>query len=127
MERKDFEGHSDRDILIDLAVGVAVLEERTENLRRKVQLIENNMLDTTKRVMAEVKTSASDIMEMKADIKDMESNVMLMVKEIKLTAKKEDVEIIKKYMDFWKPLNFVSQEQVEKIVREILEEHQQKI
>ena len=32
MERKDFEQKSDRDILIDLAVGVAVLDERTDNI-----------------------------------------------------------------------------------------------
>jgi len=43
-----------------------MLEERNENLRKKIALVENNMLDTNKKVMVEVKTSASDLIEIKA-------------------------------------------------------------
>jgi len=103
-----------------------MLEERNENLRKKIALVENNMLDTNKKVMAEVKTSASDLIEIKSDIKDIEAKMMLLIKEINLLAKKEEVAIIKKYMEFWQPLNFVTPTQVEKIVKEMLEEHLEK-
>lgn len=103
-----------------------MLEERNENLRKKISLVESNMLDTNKKVMAEVKTSASDLIEIKSDIKDIEAKMMLLIKEINLLAKKEEVDIIKKYMEFWQPLNFVTPTQVEKIVKEMLEEHLEK-
>lgn len=103
-----------------------MLEERNENLRKKISLVESNMLDTNKKVMAEVKTSASDLIEIKSDIKDIEAKMMLLIKEINLLAKKEEVDIIKKYMEFWRPLNFVTPTQVEKIVKEMLEEHLEK-
>ena len=55
----------------------------------------------------------------------MEAKINLLIKEITLSAKKEDVAVIKKYIEFWQPLNFVTPTQVEKIVREILEEKTQ--
>ena len=96
-------------------------------MKKKMQLIENNVLDSTKKINAEVRTSTSDLVNAKEDIKDMESKLILMIKEINLLAKKEDVDVITKYMEYWQPLKFVTPTQVEKIVREILEEERQNL
>ena len=36
-------------------------------------------------------------------------------------AKKDDVQVMKKYLELWEPIHFVTQEQVEKIVQDMLE------
>ena len=42
----------------------------------------------------------------------------LIIKELKLTAGKEEVLILKKYIDLWNPMNFATQRDVERLVEE---------
>jgi hypothetical protein len=42
----------------------------------------------------------------------------LIIKELRLTAGREELETLKKYVDLWSPMNFVTQRDVERIVEE---------
>ena len=44
------------------------------------------------------------------------------IKELELLAKKDDVEVIKKYLNYWEPMKFIQASQVEKVVKELLSE-----
>jgi len=49
-----------------------------------------------------------------------EDRILMIVKELKLTARKEDIAVMKKYVELWNPMRFATKEQVENIVKEAL-------
>jgi len=108
--------------LTNISRRLKILEERHENTRRHINFLEQNMQDMQKRLSDELKTSKWEIGEMHKAIKDMQDKQFLIIKEIKLTASKDEVEILKKYLHLWEPLNFLTRSQVEKITKELLDE-----
>ena len=46
----------------------------------------------------------------------------MIIKELKLCSKSEDLTVLKKYIDLWDPVRFVTQNEVEKIIEEKIEE-----
>jgi hypothetical protein len=52
----------------------------------------------------------------------MENRIIMIIKELRMSAKKEEVDGLKKYVELWEPVKFVTQNQVEKIVEEKVEE-----
>lgn|SRR3989338_2859434 len=102
-----------------------LLEDRTQNLRQKVQLTDQNMLDNQRKLLTEIKTNADDIAEMKHQIQEVENKIVMLIKELRMCANKEDVDIMSKYLEFWQPQTFVTREQVEKIIQEMLHNYTQ--
>jgi hypothetical protein len=97
------------------------LEERTANLVRKGQIDEQNMLSGNKKVAEEIKALISDISEIKKMNNETHEHIRQIAEELRRCAKKEDVKVLQKYMDLWEPLNFVTRNEVEKIIQEILD------
>ena len=92
-------------------------------MRQKVQLLDQNALEMYKKLLAEIQTNSDDVKELKRIMSDLQNKILLLIKELRLSAKKEDVDVMIKYMDLWQPQNFVTREQVEKIVHELLEQY----
>lgn len=106
-----------------LARRMRVIEEQTTNLRRKTQVMEQNMLRYNKKNLTDIKMINSDINDLKQMINDIDNKILLFIKELKLCAKKEDVNFLQKYVTMWEPIRFVTRNEVEKIVRDILDEN----
>jgi hypothetical protein len=104
------------------ATRIRSVEERINNLRRSFQLNEQNVLDVNKKVNEELSTMSSDILDLKREISGIKNKMELIIKELMLTAKKEDVDVINKYLDLWKPVDFVTHNEVRKIVKQLLYE-----
>jgi len=110
-----------------LSTRLRVSEERYTDLRRKIQLIEQNMLAHHKKNQTELKTLQNDILEMKRSLRETQDRLVMAIKEIQLTARKEDVDVMRRYVEMWDPIRFVSMEQVEKIVDEKLKSHHEEM
>ncbi|MEM4282175.1 MAG: hypothetical protein QW559_02105 [Candidatus Woesearchaeota archaeon] len=113
-----------REELLSLSTRLRVSEERYVDFRRKLQLLEQNLLSNHKRVMEEIKLLLSETTELKKKIDEIENKLLLIVKELQLTAKREDVEVMKKYFELWSPVSFATISQVEKMIAEALQERQ---
>ncbi|MBI2129115.1 hypothetical protein HYU07_02655 [Candidatus Woesearchaeota archaeon] len=98
-----------------------ILEEGYINLRKKVQVSDQNMLSSNRKIAEEIKTINADIMDMKHEIADVKEKMLEVIKELKSSAKEEDVKVLEKYIELWQPLNFVTRNEVKKIVKEILD------
>ena len=109
----------------NLSRRMRLLEESFANLRRSLQLTEQNMLSKNKSFSTEIRTTASDIGDIKKELNDVKEKIMEIVSELETTAKKEEVKILEKYINMWNPVKFVSQNEVEQIVKEILEKNRQ--
>ena len=110
----------------NLSRRLRLLEESFGNLRRSLQLTEQNMLSKNKSFSTEIRTTASDIGEIKKELNDVKEKILEMVSELETNAKKEEVKILEKYINMWNPIKFVTQNEVEQIVKEILEKNKQK-
>jgi len=114
------------DEVTNLSTRLRVLEERSTNIKKKQELIEQNMLSHRKRYAEEIDLLKDEMDEVKRTIAEIENRIIMLIKELRMSAKKEDVDSLMKYIELWEPVKFVTQNQVENIVREIIEEEKGK-
>jgi len=76
--------------------------------------------------MEEIKSLRSDFTEMKRTIQHVEDRIITVIKELRLMASKENVDVIKRYIELWNPVKFVSQDQVEKMIEEKMSKPEEK-
>jgi predicted nucleic acid-binding Zn-ribbon protein len=100
-----------------------MLEERYSSIQKKNQLTDQNMLANQKKVSTEIKTINMEIDEIKADLAKLKETLSLVIQELKECAKKEDIAVLEKYLSLG-AVKFVTQNQVERIVRDILDSSQ---
>ena len=97
-----------------------LLEEGSTNLRRFFQMTEENMISKHKHFSAEIKTINSDTIEIRKEIQELRDKLGLVIKELQSVARKEDVKVLEKYINLWNPIKFVTQNEVEEIIHEVL-------
>ncbi len=106
--------------VVDINRSLKIIEERYTNLRRKLQITEQNMIELNKRISSELKTLSSEISDVKKEV----NNVMMTLREIsdelKKCAKKDELRLIDRYISFWEPVNFIRREEAEKIINELM-------
>ena len=98
-----------------------LLEEGFTNLRRFFQVTEENIIAKNKHYSAEIKTITSDITEIRKEIQELRDKFILVVKELQSAARKEEVKVLEKYIHLWNPVKFVTQNEVEQIINEVIE------
>lgn len=100
-----------------------LLEEGFTNLRRFFQVTEENMVAKNKHFSAEVKTLTSDINEIRKEIQELKDKLLLVIRELQTVARKEEVKVLEKYINLWNPIKFVTQNEVEQIINDVLEKN----
>ncbi|MBN2566971.1 hypothetical protein JXB02_02700 [Candidatus Woesearchaeota archaeon] len=105
----------------DLLRRMRIMEERYTNLQRKLQVTEQNMINQHRTALDEIKTANLDIQELRRDIIDLREKMKVIIQELRTCAKKDNVTILKKYIEMWEPINFVTQREVERIVEQEVE------
>ncbi len=99
-----------------------LLEEGVTNMRRFFQITEDNSIAKNKHYSAEIKTLASDISEIRKEVQELKDKLLLVIKELQVVARKEEVKVLEKYINLWNPVKFVTQNEVEQIISEVLEQ-----
>ena len=97
-----------------------ILEESITNIRGALQVTEQNMLGKNKMFATEIRTLTSDIGDIKTEISEIKERIVDMVNELKEAAKRDEVKVLEKYINFWNPVKFVTQNEVEALVKEII-------
>ena len=98
-----------------------VLEEKNDNLRNKLQVSDQNIIDDRKKVKDDVTIIHQELDELKHDLSELKDKFKLMIKEIQGLAPNEDLQTLKKYIEYWDPIKFVTRVEVKKIVKDELE------
>lgn len=99
------------------------IEGKLNTFRREFALFKEDTAKKYVQLAKEIKTINDDLLELKRENEKTREKIELIIKELKLTAGKEEVLTLKKYLELWNPLNFVSQRDVERLVEEKLREN----
>lgn len=97
-----------------LYVWVKGLETKVNNLLREVDLIKNDFIKKSNNYRKEIKSLSEELLEVKHAQEKTSQKMELMIKELKRTAGLEEVETLKKYIEFWNPLTFVTQKDLQR-------------
>lgn len=97
-----------------------LVEETSTNIRRALQVTEQNMLSKNKTFSTDIRTITSDISDIKTEIAEIKERILELIKELKEAAKRDEVKVLEKYINFWNPVNFVTQNEVEGLVKEFI-------
>lgn len=95
-----------------------LLEERYQQLRENMELLNENMIGEYKQLKKDTKSIEGDIKEIKKDVYEIKNAIDHIVKEIVLFARKDTVKILEKYINMWNPMNFVTEDEVIRIIKE---------
>lgn len=97
-----------------------VLEEHYSTLNRRAQLTDQSLIRVNKRLSEEIRILNSDVSEIKMSIDEIKDKVLLIIKEVKSSPRREEFEILRKYIEMWQPVNFVTQKEIESIVEDVV-------
>ena len=104
-----------------LYVWVKGLESKVNNLLREVDVLKNDFINRANKLNKDFKTLNDDMVELRHEQEKMDQKIVLIIKELKQTAGMEEVTTLKKYLEFWNPLNFVTQKDLEKAIESKLQ------
>jgi hypothetical protein len=99
-----------------LYVWIRALEGKVNNLLREVEVLKNDFTRKQSELGKDVKMVNDDFLELRHQQEGMLQKMDLVVKELRKTAGMEEVQVLKKYLELWSPLNFVTQRDVERMV-----------
>jgi len=108
------------DNMNELGRRLRTLEGRYTDLQTKSQLMEQNMLGSHKRLLSEIKSTNLDIREVKKELQEIKERLLSLITELQSCAKKEEVKVLQKYIHLWEPMNFVTRNEIQEVVEEIL-------
>jgi hypothetical protein len=117
----EFESGDLNSLVRDLMRRVRVIEERYSSVRRNIQVNEQNMIGMSKSITTEVRTANNEMLLLKQEVHDLREEMRLMVNELKQTVKKDELKTLQKYIQLWEPLNFVSHDEMQRYVDQVLE------
>jgi hypothetical protein len=99
-------------IITDLDRRLRILEERYSNVRKKLQLTDQNILESERGFVKELRVVNDDTLKLRKQVNDYSEKISIFDDEINQAAKKTDVKLIEKYLDLWNPRNFVTRKEL---------------
>jgi hypothetical protein len=93
---------------------VKALETKINSLSREFELIKNETLRKNQDFKKDIKHVTAELIEVRHNQEKMQETIDLLIKEIKRTAGVEEVEVLKKYVEFWNPINFITENDLER-------------
>ena len=108
----------------ELANRIRILESKQSLLSEKLLVMNQNMIEEYKKVMKEIKVIDMEIKDMKKDLANVKNVVRHLTEEAGKFAKQSDVKVLEKYIKLWSPMNFVTEKQVQEMIRASLEKQE---
>lgn len=97
-----------------------LVEEKCTNLNRKIEFLEGNLVATTKKFNEAIHHMDADLLEAKRNLDSFKQKIELIIRELKLTAGKDELTSVQRYLDLWDLTRFVSREELDKLIEEKL-------
>ncbi|MAG60330.1 hypothetical protein CL619_00945 [archaeon] len=98
------------------------LESKLNGLRREFDLVKNNSTRSGQDTKQNIQNINSELTELQHKVSKMDEKLDLIVAELKRTAGSEELDVLKKYIEFWNPMEFVTQKDIDRIVEQKMQD-----
>jgi len=102
----------------DVNERVRVLESKYDNLRDRMILVNENLVNEYKKLNEDIKVLDSELKDMKKDIFEIKEALRHVLSELQHFARKEHFQVLEKYINMWNPFNFVTEKEVLRLIDE---------
>ena len=107
-----------REDISNLFRTLRILEERYITLRKKSQLSDQSAIEDTNNIFTHLKLINQDIENIKVDIMEIGEKLNVFQKEIEGMASIQDLKVLQKYVEMWEPIDFITESEALKIIRD---------
>jgi predicted nucleic acid-binding Zn-ribbon protein len=90
---------------------VRLCEERINHDRERIRVFDDQILNDKKEVSKALADLSGEIIELRKTIKNIEDTIFHIIKELELTAKKQEISIIEKYVSMMDPTRYITKEE----------------
>ena len=97
---------------------IRINEARLSNLRERLLVTDNNMIDEFKRISLEIRGLKEETKELKTDIFKIKEIVNDITREIGSFARTQEIKVLERYINMWNPLNFTTEKEVIKLIED---------
>lgn len=120
MDQRDMDAVSA--MVADFSSHLNSLEEKMQLLRERVSILSQTLLKQSDRLNSELSGIKSDLNRIKDDHEKLKETIDHIVFESSTFARKDEVLSAQRFMKLFEPLNFVSEEEVKKIVSQMIKQ-----
>ncbi len=113
----------DNEIIVNLNARLRTLESRHKDLRQMVAFLRNNVQEIRKIISEELKDTGADLRSLERRFDDFEMALDILKKEVVLRTPKEEFDVLKKYIEYWNPANFVTVDQLGEELSKLKKKH----
>jgi len=103
-------------VVNELTNRIRILEAKQSLFSEKLLVMNQNMIEEYKRIVEDNKKLNLTIDVLNEDIGNMKNVMRHLTQEASNFAKKEDVKVLEKYINLWNPLNFVTENDVLRMI-----------
>jgi hypothetical protein len=94
------------------------LEQRHSTVRKKLQLTDQNILQSKKGLHQEIVGLSRELVEMRHSMEKLKYSFTLVEKQLQQTASKQDLDVLSKYVELWQPMNFLTKKEAKILLNE---------
>ena len=105
-------------VLSDINNKIRTLESKGNVLSEHLLTINQNTIEEYKRINKQIELLNEDIRGLKEELFNLKQTIKAFLGEVDFFAKKNDIKVLEKYINLWNPLEFVREDEIEKIVEE---------
>ncbi|MFA5303981.1 MAG: hypothetical protein WC393_05625 [Candidatus Nanoarchaeia archaeon] len=95
----------------EISTRVRLCEERINHDRERIRVFDDQILNDKKEISSMISDTSNEIIELRKTIKNIEDTIFHIIKELELTAKKQEISIIEKYVSMMDPTRYVTKEE----------------
>jgi len=125
-QMEEFESKAGEQIS-NISQRLKLVEQRIDNLRGHLELIDNSVVDKHKEVISEMRDVEDGMRSLRADIDMLKDLTERISKRMEALASREEVKVLQRYVELWQPLQFVTRSEVKTVVQNALKEQGIKI
>lgn len=120
------EGSEVNYFLNELNSRIRILEGKYNLYGERLLVVNKNMIEEYKKLLKKMKAIDEELASLKKDLEIIKENVKNINREMQFFAKKENVKLLEKYINMWNPMNFVTEEELNKRIEEVIEKIREK-
>jgi|SRR3989344_6225071 len=97
---------------------IRVNEARMANIRERLLVTDNNSISEFRKMSAEMREVNNELKQVKVELFRLRETIRDMVKEFGNFARSQDLRVLEKYINMWSPLNFTTEKEVIRLIKE---------